>query len=311
MSFPKPTPGLPGCEGVTSRLEEVRVGNAVLGYFSHIRRLQNPVFHRTLYRLQEIDRLLEHRHGQFLPETNDVEWILPPIAALFRVEATISDGIFNTEEEALIAFRHWTTRWMPWVQEELVFSVWSEINWRNRRPKADTLAIELAVTMHERTLLKLTQIGACDIARKERLAITRETKRTNDRLAKQAKRRKAGSIPREQYEAESVEREKPWVKCGISRSKYYRDLAKIKREQIGSLRERGAETGVSPVCNKTSVATHQSHSTVIAEGETENKKKTTIGNRQDHRGNCKRSAAGPKDGRSPYSPGNEVKTNAA
>lgn len=41
-----------GLDCATTRIEELKIGNTVLGYFAHIRRFRKPSFHRTLYRLQ-------------------------------------------------------------------------------------------------------------------------------------------------------------------------------------------------------------------------------------------------------------------
>jgi hypothetical protein len=64
-----------------------------------------------------------------------------------------------------------------------------------RRMKADELARWLGVTYAERQRLGLTRIGACDIGKRARTIL----RKRRDRLAKERKRREAGSRPRAEY----------------------------------------------------------------------------------------------------------------
>ncbi|WP_281930897.1 hypothetical protein [Roseibium album] len=295
-----------GLDCATTRIEELKIGNTVLGYLAHIRRFRKPTFHRTLYRLQEIDRLLQHRHGQVIPESDDAEWIIPPIAALFRIEAIVADGIFRSEDEAFGSFEQWLQRWAPWADVNFSSDIWSKISWCERRPKADALADALGVTLAERTLLKLTQIGACDVTTEQRKAIAKERKRTNDRLAKREKRRKAGAIPRAQYEAESIERNRPWDEEEKSRATFFRDKAK----QAEFEATEASETSPSRVCKSILLATDLSQFPESAAGATSNKKNSANWKGQSARGNHEHSEVGPKDERSSIFPGQEEKTNA-
>ena len=87
-----------------------------------------------------------------------------------------------------------------------------------RRLHADRIAKMLRVTDAERTALKLTTIGACDVSKAERLRRRRE----RHRAAQQATRRARGVVPRDQYLADSFSRTKPWEALGISRRTWER-----------------------------------------------------------------------------------------
>lgn len=54
--------------------------------------------------------------------------------------------------------------------------------------------------------------------------ISREMARERDRLRSEARRRKAGAVPRREYEEKSIARQKPWVAQGVSRATYYRSI---------------------------------------------------------------------------------------
>ncbi|MBG6209238.1 hypothetical protein IWQ49_003909 [Labrenzia sp. EL_126] len=253
----------------TKRLKKVKSGDLLWGYLE----VEKRKFHQTLFRLREIDKLLTHRHGQTIPDTDDVEWIVPPIAALFRVEAVVPGGIFETDEQAFVNFMRWLKRWVPSASREFGLLVWSQVSDCRHRPKADDLADALGVTLAERTFLNLTQIGACDVTTEKRKAIAKERKKTKDRLAKQEKRRKAGAIPRAQYEAESISRKKPWQEAGVSRATYYRRKAK----QAGFDANEVCETKASRVCRDELLAANPSHSNESAAGATTNKKVRRVG----------------------------------
>lgn len=254
----------------TKRLKKVKIGGLLWGYLE----VENRKFHQTLFRLREIDKLLTHRHGQTIPDTDDVEWIVPPIAALFRVEAVVPGGIFETDEQAFVNFMRWLMRWVPWAGREFGLLVWSQVLDCRCRPKADALAASLGVTLAERTFLNLTQIGACDVTTEQRKAIAKEHKRTKDRRAKREKRRKAGAVPRAQYEAESISRKKPWEEAGISRATYYRRKA----EQPGFDAVDASETKASRVCKDNMLlAKNLSHSSKSATGANSNKKIRRMG----------------------------------
>ena len=80
--------------------------------------------------------------------------------------------------------------------------------------KADRLAKYLGLTYQQRTILKITTIGACDFPKRRRT----QQRRHKDRMAKWRKRHAAGMRP----QSESLSATKPWRELGMSRATWYR-----------------------------------------------------------------------------------------
>ena len=74
----------------------------------------------------------------------------------------------------------------------------------------------------ERRRSHLTTIGAVDKSKAERLAERKARKRDRDRLRRQRQRQTEGAKPRAEYEAQSLNRTKPWERLGMSRRTWYR-----------------------------------------------------------------------------------------
>lgn len=111
----------------------------------------------------------------------------------------------------------------PWLEPD-------EIDVARLRPhKADILGRLLQLTASDRAELSITTIGACDQTREQRAALRKAKKQEQQR----SRRRTAGSMPREEYEAKSLSRLTPWKAEGISRSTWYR-------------RQRAIETSLTP-----------------------------------------------------------------
>lgn len=62
----------------------------------------------------------------------------------------------------------------------------------------------------------------------------RARKRERDRIRQAAKRRAARALPREVYEARSIERMRPWEMFGVSRGTYYRRSKKAMAQSAGA-----------------------------------------------------------------------------
>jgi hypothetical protein len=72
--------------------------------------------------------------------------------------------------------------------------------------------------MADRTAPRITTIGAIDCSKAE--PVERRKGRKRNRV--EAGRRAAGAVPREQYEANSLSRTRPWEALGISRRTWER-----------------------------------------------------------------------------------------
>lgn len=158
-------------------------------------------------RLWDFARLLEHRFGMPLPDTEDTRDALEPI--LHHMAAL-------TQPARRIA--HWLRIWAPWLtleeQDQLIASGIATA----RAWKADQLAWRYRVTVEERDMLGLSTIGAIDRGKAART----KRRKARDRERKANARAKAGMIARAEYEAGSLERAKPWESEGVSRRTWYR-----------------------------------------------------------------------------------------
>lgn len=177
-----------------------------LGHFRPPKRRSDWPFSLELLRLREIELVIKARHGSALPQTDDAD-IYIRAAALSLTAQDMHD---------------WCRKWAPWASAQLVTSIIAEVLGRRRMPSADGIAGMLVVSMEERTRLKLRTIGACDVTKEERRQIAKDTKREQDRLRQRRKRKIQGRKDRQSYEAESVERLKPWKAVNTSRATWYR-----------------------------------------------------------------------------------------
>lgn len=158
-------------------------------------------------RLRDFATLFRSRYGIALPDDDagrdDIEPVLHHIAALKQ----------PGRRAAL-----WLEIWAPWLtlgeQREMISSAIANA----RAWKADQLAWRYRVTREERTMLGLTTIGAVDHAKAARTKRRRE----RERQRKAMKRREAGAVPRNEYEAGSTRSSRPWDLEGVSRATWYR-----------------------------------------------------------------------------------------
>jgi len=84
------------------------------------------------------------------------------------------------------------------------------------RWRADKLAKVLNLHEAERSRLRITTIGSCDLSKEERVKRRRALKR----LRRRERRRASGAKPREEYEANSISRAKHWEALGMSRASW-------------------------------------------------------------------------------------------
>src|SRR5262249_34193994 len=115
--------------------------------------------------------------------------------------------------------------WAPWMPRDGAERLIDDINrtpiWQ-RKPNAKELGERLRVTNAQRERLRLWTIAACDMSQEE----AQEWRGAKDRERKRGLRRARGSKPRADYEANSVNRTKPWLALGIKRRAWYYRLKK-------------------------------------------------------------------------------------
>jgi hypothetical protein len=128
----------------------------------------------------------------------------------------------HKDDSPCAAARDWTVVRAPWCNEEDLDLIIDEIGPYPHLMTDRELGEALEVTDEIRTKYDWRTIEAIDVDEEQRAAINRE----RDRKRKEAERRADGVVPREQFEAKSKARTKPWVALGISESTYYRRLRK-------------------------------------------------------------------------------------
>jgi hypothetical protein len=160
-------------------------------------------------RLEELERLMRHQHGRTLPDNDEGR----------RFVTVLANHLGEAKR-----IRIWLNDHAPWYGEDDADELIERVERRRTRWRADTIASTkwLNVSYAERLALGLETIGAFDMPKEQRKQLRRERyrpkHRQNDRRWKAKQRRAKGCKPREQYEAESASRTRPWEAFGISRS---------------------------------------------------------------------------------------------
>jgi hypothetical protein len=170
-------------------------------------RRNNPP-HLAALRVRDLDQLFRARYGEEMPDDDaardDIAVMVHHLAALPR--------------DPRQRVRAWLHRRAPWLSPAEAGKLLDEAINRPRRWRADKLGKRLGLTTADRTALRITTIGAIDQSKAQRTT----ARRKRNRLAKEAKRRKHGAIPRDEYENRSIARVKPWLLLEMSRATWYR-----------------------------------------------------------------------------------------
>lgn len=159
-------------------------------------------------RVAELSRLFTRRYGEILPDDDagrdDAQIMVHHLAALT-----------GDPRPKVMGFIELRCPWMPIAEAKAMLV---ETIAKPRRWRADKLAWRLRLTHADRATLKITTIGSIDVPKSARYHQREERKAK----AKRQRRRAAGARPREQYEAASISRAKPWTALGMSRAAWYR-----------------------------------------------------------------------------------------
>jgi len=161
-------------------------------------------------RLGNLRTLLRARCGHTLPDDDagrEYLWELLLPVSLGREAERKLHNIIET--------------WAPWmdvIERFHLIALIERTPAHIRKVKAKTLGERLRVTSEERERLKLWTITPFDMTAKELTDQRKAKKRARDRR----RRRDAGSKPRTEYEAASVNRAEPWLALGMSRRTWYR-----------------------------------------------------------------------------------------
>lgn len=194
--------------------EKMMLGGIILKEKPRRKRARNSAwkFSPEMLRMREIEKVIRHRHGTFIPDpsgTDDIDLCLCYLRAV-----AMTPG--NQDLES------WCARWAPWANPQTIEEIEKLRIDRKRMLKADDVARLLMVSFAERTKLKLRTIGAYDVTKIERTELAKEKKRATDKNRQKQKRIMEGRQDRASYEAASISKAKPWEILGISRAGWYR-----------------------------------------------------------------------------------------
>ena len=174
------------------------------------RRLADPLRLMTIVRVEELERIFVDLYGLYLPD-DDAGWDDLVIMAHHLAH-------FGGSTAAIIArIVEWAALWAPTFPADKVAERAALAAAKPIKFKADTLAWRLRLSMERRTRLKITSIGAFDVAKEDRPAWLR----AYHRQRKEDERRAKGARPRAEYLA-AVKAKEPWLARGMSRSTWYR-----------------------------------------------------------------------------------------
>ena len=198
-----------------ARKQPVYLGGALLGYRAtpeHPRRKRR--YQRGIHQLRELERLIKHRHGVVIPETDD--------GVIYGEVAAIMHLIIDRDSIEK-SFPAWCRRWMPWANAKIVEQLlYEDLRPHHQMPSDDALGHMLRLTFAERAELDIRGLGSHDVTKRERAKLQASKRREQDRARKRKMRRQTGSKPRSEYEAQSLSKRSPWRDEGISRRTWYR-----------------------------------------------------------------------------------------
>jgi hypothetical protein len=161
----------------------------------------------TTLRVAELRRLFQARYGHVLPDDD-----------AGRDDVLIMANHLARGQDAERRIALWLGLWAPWMSKQEIIAIATKVIAKPIRWRADKLGIRLRLTEAERTRLGITTIGSVEVTKAERLA--RRRQRTRQRVLRL--RRAKGVKPRADYEANSLTRNKPWKRLGMSRRSWYR-----------------------------------------------------------------------------------------
>jgi hypothetical protein len=183
-------------------------------------------FNLTTRRLREIERIIALRRS-FVPQIDDDDMYLVPVTQLLRRNLENTIGL-PTSHDVLDRLKVWAERWAPMTPDERLEGIVSIAMSQPKLEKADVLGARLRLTDAERTYLRVTTIGACDVNKAARQRRSKHRKRERDKIKATAKRRRQGAKPRAEHRARSLSHTTPWKAEGISRRTWER---RRKRQQ--------------------------------------------------------------------------------
>ena len=152
-------------------------------------------------RAAELNRWISYEYGEIIPGIID--------------EAVVVLNVLAMTANPRSRMTNWLEWRAPWFDDEDAIDA---ILVRPRWLKADAIGKMIGLTAAIRKQLRIKTIGAIDMTARERKQM-----RIKNKIGRQKQRRReAGMMPRDEYERNSLEKQKPWVTLGISRRTWFR-----------------------------------------------------------------------------------------
>jgi hypothetical protein len=172
------------------------------------KKADKPPISITALRIAELRRLFQARYGRTLPDDDSGrDDVLVMAHHLARRQGDVAKLIRSYIELSA-----------PWMTSAEIDVTTATVIARPLKWRADKLAQRLGVTEAERRWLRICTIGSVDMTAAER----KQARKLRHRLRQRSRRRTRGAKPRDEYEANSISRTKPWLALGISRASWYR-----------------------------------------------------------------------------------------
>jgi hypothetical protein len=171
-----------------------------------------PAYTKAAHRLREIERLIKHRHGTACDTDDGEAYLAAAIPSMINREGGPASPAMALGVEG------WRARWVPLVPPERAAEMAADVERaalaRERiHLKAGPAGVLLALTVEERSTLRITSMRAAECSTKGPKTLRKERDRERKRKAREA----AGMRPQSKSKAQL----KPWVAAGISRTKWY------------------------------------------------------------------------------------------
>lgn len=183
-------------------------------------RTRKRKFNRTTKRLRELESIISFRiPSGILPACTSSHIYLLQAAKLYRRDLLERKGL-PTEAEVLDRLAVWHRA--HFTPLETLRKIVAQAMRQPKIEDADTLGVQLSFTDADRTYLRITTIGSCDVTKAQRVERRKQKKRERDRQRAMRRRRQHGVMPRSEYLKHSLSAQRPWEAEGISRRTWQR-----------------------------------------------------------------------------------------
>jgi hypothetical protein len=200
-----------------------------------IRRQDRKGFIRARLRRKHLQRLLCELHGGRVPDSDPASYVLTAAECYGNLARAAKRPV--TAEALAANLNEWCGTWAPTFGGCEIDAICERVaKLEGWLPPDDHIGVRLSLRDVDRTRLKITTIGCCDLDPETREQRRRDRKRERDREHARTKRAAKGAVSREQWLADhSLSKTKPWEALGISRRTYERRERRRKAAMNGTV----------------------------------------------------------------------------